>query len=261
MSESEKENLENTHDDEAENNTSDNPQFEGNYEDKVLEEQYLTPPETEVGRVLSENAELKLALLQTKRANIRIWTLAAVMAAVMGVAMFMWLAVFPKYKWIATKDNRSICEIAAADHAPVAPATLTSYALEAIVNSYTYDYVNYRDSLTRAANTYYSDRGRESYYQGLDESGNLKKVIDGRFILKAYPFSAPVISQQGNVGSSRTWVVQVPVAIDFYTGNLGKPQTTQKFIAEVTLIQTPASRMNLKGLAVDNVVLKPYLGN
>ena len=72
MSESEKENLENTHEDEAENNTSDNPQFEGNYEDKVLEEQYLTPPETEVGRVLSENAELKLALLQTKRANIRI---------------------------------------------------------------------------------------------------------------------------------------------------------------------------------------------
>lgn len=98
MSESEKENLENTHEGEAGNNTSGNPSFEGDYEDNVLEEQYLTSSETEVGRVLSENAELKLALLQTKRANIRIWTLAAVMAAVLGVAMFMWLAVFPKYK-------------------------------------------------------------------------------------------------------------------------------------------------------------------
>lgn len=254
MSESEKENLE------EKDNEFGQP-FQGDYENEILEEQYLEAPETEIGRVTSENAKLKLDLLQAKRANIRVWTLVAVVATVFGIALFMWLGVFPKYKWISTTNNNAICEIAAVDHAPIAPATLTSYALETVVNSYTYDYVNYRESITKTGNAYYTDRGRESYYKSMDESGNLKKVIDGRFILKAYPFASPVITTQGNRGSNRTWVIQVPIAIDFYTGNLGKPQSSQKFIAEVTLIQMPASKDNLKGLASDNVILKPYLGN
>ncbi|MFD1246135.1 DotI/IcmL/TraM family protein [Paralysiella testudinis] len=155
--------------DSAKQDEPDEDSHEGNISDKELEkralvEQYLTPPTSPLEQVIAENAELKLALLQAKSSNKRIWTLVALMALLVGVVVYTWVAVFPKYKYIATTDNRAICQAAASDNPLVTPATLAAYAQEAVVNSYTYDYVNYREDLNRIGNTYYTDNGRAAYF-------------------------------------------------------------------------------------------------
>ncbi|MCP2041166.1 intracellular multiplication protein IcmL [Neisseria sp. HSC-16F19] len=225
---------------------------------KKLEEQYALAPTTPLAKVLSENAELKLALLHAKKANLRIWTLVGLLAVLVGVVVYAWVEMYPKYKYIVTTNNQAICQAGAADRPLVTPATLAAYAQDAVVNSYTYDYVNYREDLNRIGNTYYTDRGRAAYFDSLDQSDNLKRVIDGRYILKAYPLGSPILQSQGVNGGRRYWVVQVPVGIEFYTGNLGKPQSSQQFLAMVTVTEEPASKLNLKGIAVDNLVLHPY---
>lgn len=230
-----------------------------NIENTKLKSDYQTSPINELNRVCAENAALKLDILLAKKANIRIWFLVGIMATIMAIAIYMWIAVFPKYKYIVTTNNTAICQAGISDNPLITPATLSEYALDAVVNSYTYDYINYRTALNRVANTYYTSNGRKAFFESLDQSQNLKRVIDGRYILKTYSINAPQLEEQGINGVQKYWIVNVPIAIEFYTGNFNKPQSRKTFIASVTLVQEPASARNLKGIAVDGIVLKSYL--
>jgi intracellular multiplication protein IcmL len=230
-----------------------------NIEKTKLNHDYQSAPINEINRVCAENAALKLDLLLAKKANLRIWLLVGIMAIILSIAIYMWLAVFPKYKYIVTTNNQAICQAGLSDNPLVTPATLSAYALDAVVNSYTYDYINYRSVLNRVADTYYTSNGRKAFFKSLDQSQNLRRVIEGRYILRAYPINAPQVEQQGISGTQKFWVVKVPIAIEFYSGNLGKPQSRKTFLASVTLVQEPASALNLKGIAVDGLVLQSFV--
>lgn len=230
-------------------------------ENEKLEKEYQTAPSNELSRVCAENASLKLDIIYAKKANLRIWILVGIMAIILSIAIYMWLAFFPKYKYIVTTNNQAICQAGISDNPLVTPATLSAYALDAVVNSYTYDYINYRSTLNRVADTYYTSNGRKAFFESLDQSQNLKRVIDGRYILKAYPINSPQLEKQGMTGTQKFWVVNVPIAIEFYSGNLDKPLLRKTFLAGVTLVQEPASALNLKGIAVDGLVLQSYLSS
>lgn len=221
-----------------------------------IEQEYLSSPTSELSRVIADNAQLKLEIIQAKKANLKIWSLVGLMAIILAILIYVWIAVFPKYKYIVTTNNKAICEAGAQSSPLVTPATLNAFALDAVINSYTYDYINYRNALNRSANTYFTAAGRKSFFASLDQSQNLKRVIEGRYILKAYPISSPQLEEEGVEGVRKYWVIRVPVAIEFYSGNFNKAQSRQTFVAEVTVVQEPASALNLKGIAVDNLVLR-----
>ncbi|WP_240533896.1 DotI/IcmL family type IV secretion protein [Aeromonas veronii] len=119
------------------------------------------------------------------------------------------------------------------------PATLADYAKDAVVNAYSYDYVNYREALNATAAKWFTDDGRKAFLRSLDESGNLERVLKGRLILRAMATKVPQLEEEGRRGLQRYWVVQVPVAIEFYSGGDQQPRTRQDFLAGVTIVQTP----------------------
>lgn len=234
---------------------------ENEMEKAKLEEEFFLAPSTELARVIADNAKLRLEILQSKKANLRIWSFVGIMAIFMAILIYSWVAVFPKYKYIVTTNNQAICQAGIKDNPLLTPATITAFALDAVINSYTYDYVNYRAELNRSADTYFTSSGRKSFFESLDQSQNLKRVIDGRYILKAYPINSPQLQEEGVTGIKKYWVVHVPIAIEFYSGHFDKPQSRQTFIAEVTIVQEPTSALNLKGIAVDNLVLRTITTN
>lgn len=207
--------------------------------------------------VIREVARLQQNNSHLKRQNLRVWSVSGLLALalILGMGAAFWW--FPKYRYIATTDNRAVCDVATATDATITPATLEDFAKQAAINSYSYDYVNYRDLIGEATNRWYNERGRKAFLKSLDDSGNLERVVKGRLIMKSYATSAPQLESEGRQGAQRFWIVNVPIAIEFYVGGNAVPNNVQDFMAEVKVMQEQASAINLKGIAVDSIILKP----
>jgi len=206
----------------------------------------------EVARLHQENKALKARIL-------RVWTAVGFLSATFFVTISAWIAWFPKYRYIPTTDNQAVCEVSTESEPRVTPATLVEFAKDAVLNAYSYDYVNYRETLNQVAAKWFTSEGRKAFMRSLDESGNLERVIKGRLILRAMATHVPQLEEEGRRGFQRYWVVQVPIAIEFYSGNEQQPKTRQDFLAGVTIVQTPPSATNPKGIAVDSITLAPYV--
>lgn len=209
--------------------------------------------------VLREVARLQQENKALKGRNLRVWTAVSLLSGLLFVTVSAGVAWYPKHRYIPTTDNRAICEVSTESDPRVTPATLADYAKDAVVNAYSYDYVNYREALNATAAKWFTDDGRKAFLRSLDDSGNLERVLKGRLILRAMATKVPQLEEEGRRGLQRYWVVQVPVAIEFYSGGDGQPRTRQDFLAGVTIVQTPASATNLKGIAVDSISLAPYV--
>lgn len=209
--------------------------------------------------VLREVARLQLENKALKGRNLRVWSAVVILSTTFFVTISAGIVWYPKYRYIPTTDNTAICEVSTESDPRVTPATLADYAKDAVVNAYSYDYVNYREALNSTAAKWFTDKGRRAFLRSLDESGNLERVIKGRLILRAMATKVPQLEEEGRRGLQRYWVVQVPVAIEFYSGGDQQPKTRQEFLAGVTIVQTPASATNLKGIAVDSISLAPYV--
>lgn len=207
--------------------------------------------------LMREVARLQLDNMHLKKQNLRSWSTAGVLATtlLMGTGAIFWW--FPKYRYIATTDNKAVCEVGTQGSNIVTPATLAEFAKDAMINSYSYDYVNYRSTLDAVTSKWYTERGRKAYLKSLDDSGNLERVVKGRLIMKAFGTNAPQLESEGKEGTKRFWIVHVPIAIEFYVGGNQTPNSVQDFLAEVKIMEMQASALNTKGTGVDSVVLRP----
>lgn len=143
----------------------------------------------------------------------------------------------------------------------VTPAALTEYAKDAVVEAYTYDYVNYRGAINDVATKRFTDVGRRQYLASLQESGNLERVIKGRLILRTMATRTPQLEEEGRRGSRRYWVVIVPVALSSILAARTSFARAKTSLAHVTILEQEASAVNLKGIAVDSLVLSPTTSN
>ena len=133
--------------------------------------------------------------------------------------------------------------------------------VDAVIDAYTYDYINYRKSLNETAAKWFTEQGQKNFMRSLDTSGNLDQVIKDRLILYTMATKVPQLEESGRIGTQHYWVVIVPIVIEFYAGGASDPRTRQHFLANVTIVQTPASATNLKGIAVNSISLSPYIPN
>lgn len=234
------------------------PSAEGLAEAK-LEELANDTSSGEGAAVLREVARLQQDNKILKSRNIRVWSAVGILSGLFFVTIGAGVAWYPKYRYIPTTDNTAICEVSTESDPRVSPATLTDFAKDAVVNAYSYDYINYRENLNAVGAKWFTDAGRKAFLASLDDSGNLERVIKGRLILRSMSTKVPQLEEDGRKGLQRYWLIQVPIAIEFYSGGDQSPKSRQDFLAAVTIIQTPASATNLKGIAVDSISLSPYI--
>lgn len=210
--------------------------------------------------VLREVARLQLENKTLKARMLRVWSAVVVLSGVFGFTVFAFTQWYPKYRYIPTSDNRAVCEVTPEKNSRVTPAALADFTREAVVSSYSYDYINYRETLNAVVAKYFTNEGRRAFLASLDTSGNLERVIKGRLILRSMSTKVPQIEEEGLTGlnQQKYWIVQVPIAIEFYSGGDQQPKSRQDFLASATVVQENASATNLKGLAIDSITLAPY---
>ena len=226
-------------------------------DDAMLEAVASTPSLSEGASVLRENARLHQDLKGAKTRAMRIWIVVANIVLVSA-----WLN-YPKYRVIATLDNRAICEVPVKDRLAVTPNILLQWAADAAVDLYTIDYVNYRRDLQNAARKWLSKNGQASFFKSLDTSRNLKLIEEQRLIVKAMATQVPQLEQEGELVDgddqrAHYWEVRLPIQLEFYANGNRSPVNTSRYLAVVQIVQTQPNSFNQRGLAIENVLLRPY---
>lgn len=209
--------------------------------------------------IVRETARLHLENRDLKARNLRAWGSVMTLGGIFAFTVVAGVYWFPKYRYIPTTDNHAICEVNTESRPRVSAATVAEYAKETVINSYSYDYVNYRKNLNEAGSRWYTDDGRKAFLKTLDESGNLERVIKGRMTLRSSSVQTAQLEESGTYANGqRFWLVQVPVAIEFFAGGDIQPKSRQEFLAAVTIVEIPASATNTKGIATDSLQLSPF---
>lgn len=226
-------------------------------DDKVLEALATDSTPGEAAAVLREVARLHQENKTLKLRNLRVWLLVTALGVSFASVSASAIYLFPKYRYIPTRDNRALCEVSSSTHVNISAAALAEFAKDTAIEAYTYDYVNYRSVINDVATRRFTDTGRKKYLASLQESGNLERVIKGRLILRSMSTRTAQIEEEGRRGLRRFWVVMVPIAVEFYSGGEATPRSRQDFMANVTILETDASAANLRGIAVDSLVLSP----
>lgn len=215
----------------------------------------------EAPAVLREVARLQIENSHLKKRNLRIWLTNGMLIIGLVVTVSGVLYGYPKYRYIATADNQAICQVTTQSTPRVSAADVTNFAKDAVLNSYSYDYVNYRPLINEAAARWYTQAGRRAFMVGLDASGNLERVIKGRLILRSMATQTPQLEEiSPAIGTPQEWTVVVPIAIEFFQGGSETPLSRQEFRANVKVVRTQASANNLRGILVDSIVLMPPRG-
>jgi intracellular multiplication protein IcmL len=226
-----------------------------------LEALTLDMTEGESPAVLREISRLQLENKNLKSRLLRVWFSVAFLSATLLVIVWAVLDWYPKYRYIATTNNDAICEITADSEPRVSDASLGEFAREAIVNSFSYDYINYRETLNNAMNKWFTTPGKRAFQKSLAETGNIKTVLAARLIQRTMATHTPSVAEEGVRGfNEKYWVVKLPIAIEFFTGGNTQPQSRQNFLASVVIVQVTASALNMKGIAIDTITLSPFIG-
>jgi intracellular multiplication protein IcmL len=208
--------------------------------------------------IIRENKRLSIENIDLRSRAKRNTLSCSILGITLLTFVCIWIFHFPEYRFVSTYDNSSICEVPTSENPDTTDESIEDFAKDTVLNTYSFDYVNYRSKIDDTANRYYNENGRKSLFRSFDESENLTRVIKGRLILKSMAVNVPQIEE---VASDKSyWVVQVPIVIEFYSGGNAKPSSSDPYIAIVRIVKENPSKVRKKAIAADQVLLKPGRG-
>lgn len=202
-----------------------------------------------------ENESLEKENYETKR-DYAGRMLALLIISWIGIAFLIWLTFFhfPKKEFAWTSNAGAVCDVTPIRDPHINQQIAAQFALEAAVSTYTYDYVNYRRSVTEMADRYFTTDFRNSYLSIFGDSAALRSVLENYYIVSAVnpPNKPPQIKSVGRKGGTGAyfWDVQVPLKVSY---SAGRRTNDENILATVRVIRVDPSRVNPTGIAVDSL--------
>lgn len=206
--------------------------------------------------VMRENTHLRTEI-KTRTGNLKLSLLVNVGLIILLALFIIAFINLPKTKYIATKDNTAICEVYPSDNPNITDATIREFGKDAVLNLYTFDYVNYEEQINTTLERNFTPIGREATIKAMDRAGILKYVQDNALTFKSSAQNAARIEQKSvNSDGKDFWIVRFPMVLDIYSGTL-KPIDTQRHMVTVRVVADTASSSNPNGLGISSVTLAP----
>jgi len=203
--------------------------------------------------VLREVARLQIDNANLIRKNLKVWSVVIILSISFIAVFSISFLLFPKNRYVNTSDNAAICTINPKDELSISDEDVMDFAKEGVLSSYSYDYVNYRSKINSAANHYFTTDGRKAYFNQLDASNNLERVIKGKLIQRVNTIQSPQVEERSE--NLDWWIVQVPISIEFFSGGEPKPRTTLTYIASIRVVRIPPSKGKKLPIGIESVIL------
>ena len=134
----------------------------------------------------------------------------------------------------------------------VSPGTLLNWCMVAVTNAYTIDFLNYEKSLERISE-FFTQNGYKQFKNSLNASGRLKDIIDNKLIASAVVVDSPVIINEGKLGNSYMWNIQLPIAITYQGESV---EVYKQWLAVNLLVKKVPTSEAKKGIGIEKITDK-----
>lgn len=133
----------------------------------------------------------------------------------------------------------------------VTQETLVSWAQNAVMRVNMYDFANYATAFNEARR-YFTREGWEQFSLKVNESGNLRAVIENRYVVTAAISAAPTVVKEGlRLDGRFAWTIEVPTVITYLSPTARR---TVNALAEVEIVQVPIEE-NPEGMGVQSLII------
>jgi intracellular multiplication protein IcmL len=165
-------------------------------------------------------------------------------ALLVGVVLFQ-VHDQPKPRYFATSATGRITPLYALSFPMVNQEQLLQWANEAVVASYSFNFLNYRKNLQQASE-YFTPEGWRNFQAALKRSRMLETVLDKKLVVTAVATGAPIVLNRGPLEGHYTWKVQMPILISYQSASdhIQQPEVVTLLISRVSTLNTP------KGIAI-----------
>lgn len=152
-----------------------------------------------------------------------------------------------------TTVNGHIEKLYPLDEPNTSDSVVRQWANIAVVDTFTYDFVNYEKSL-QLVSQYFTDKGWYTFLRSLNDSNNLPTVIRKKLVVSAVAIKPPSILKKGIVNGVYSWRIQIPMLVTY--------QSASEFMQQNLLVNLLVARIstleNSKGLGIEQFVVSQY---
>lgn len=125
----------------------------------------------------------------------------------------------PAPTYFATAEDGTLKELVPLNQPYVNQEHLLSWASQAAIAAYSFNFLDYRSNL-QSARQYFTPEGFDNFVKALDNSGNLQTVIKNRLVVKPVITDVPIIVKEGMIAGERYgWRVQIPMLIQYVSAS------------------------------------------
>lgn len=132
----------------------------------------------------------------------------------------------------------------------LSPGKLLQWAHKVAIETYTYNFVNYDESLGKLR-SYFTEEGWDYFRNALELSGNVNEVVSKKLIVSAVSIGAPVVLERAIIGGRFSWKVQVPLLVSYQSPN----EQIQKPIIVMMIISRVPTNKYPNGIAVASFIV------
>lgn len=180
--------------------------------------------------------------------SVLLWIGPALVLSVSVNIYLGWEVANPAVKYFTTEKGR-VVRVFPLDKPGFSQIDVAAFGADTIRESFTLDFVHYRDQMTRLGERY-SEVGFQDYYKALTASNVLAAVKDQRMNLSV-DVGPGVIRSKGELGDVYAWEFQYPVTLKLDGQQTSSP--AQRFYFTQRIQQTDV-RVKNAGLEVTQII-------
>jgi intracellular multiplication protein IcmL len=147
-----------------------------------------------------------------------------------------------------TDDDGRVFGPAPLDKAFLKDADLIQWVNDAIVRSFNFDFINYKDQLANIK-SYYTDNGYSKLLALLGSYASESQVENGKLFVSAGASGTPVMYNEGIIDGRYAWILHFPIGLHYSSGNKNSSATIN---LEITVIRTQVDN-EIAGIAIENI--------
>lgn len=124
----------------------------------------------------------------------------------------------PAPKYFATNLNGQIIPLQGLDKPVLSQQQVLDWTRRAVTAAFTHNYVQYKEQIEEAKDTYFTAQGGNAYLKALSDSGDLETMKTLKYIITAQVTEAPQIIEEGKLtgglyAQRYGWHIQVPAML------------------------------------------------
>lgn len=177
--------------------------------------------------------------------------MAAVSAISVGTAIWA-LNAKPEPVYFIAREDGGVIPIVPVAQPYLNDAAVLNFAVEAITNSLTLNFANWRSQLSSASDFFERPNGWNNFLQALEGSGTLDLIRNRNLVSSVIANGAVIVDRGPDANGRFRWIVQVPITISYQSANESRSETR---MAELEIARLPTWQTS-RAVGVTRVLIR-----